>query len=85
MDPIRDHAYFGLRGCFRVWRDLGVGWGLVDQDWWRRVGVMIILPGIPLIWAADPVRSHVFFGFRGCCRVWRDLVQGGGLFDQNFW
>ena len=25
---------FGFWGCFRVWRDLIRGGGLVDQDWW---------------------------------------------------
>ena len=57
---VRDHFFFGFGGCFRVWRDLGQGGGLVGQDWWWRLGVLGILPGIPLVWAVDLVRDRVF-------------------------
>ena len=30
MSPVRSFGFF-FKGCFRLWRDLGVGWGLVDQ------------------------------------------------------
>ena len=58
--PIRAHGFYEFSGYFRVWRDLGRGGGLVDQDWWQRVGVLINFPGIPLFWAVSPVRDSVF-------------------------
>ena len=46
---------------------------------------MEVWTGINLVQAVDPVRAHDFFGFWGCFRVWRDMIRGGGLVDQDWW
>ena len=40
--------------------------------------------GIPLFWAAAPVRDHVFFGLSGMFQGLDDLEGGEGLVDQHW-
>ena len=57
VDPVRAHAFLGL-GMFQgLGGGLGKGGGMVDQDCWWRVGVMIIFTGKPMFWAVAPIRA----------------------------
>ena len=62
---------FGFQVCFRVCRGLGNGGVLVYQDWLLGVGVLRVLPGIPLLGAVDLLGARAFWGFRGGVGVWR--------------
>ena len=61
---------FGIWGYLSVWGDVGRDRGLFGWVWWRSVGILIFLPGIPLFLAVALIRDRVFWVIWGHLRVW---------------